>query len=94
MPPLNSKYQCEINFKEDAKLPSPRKPFSLSIPERKALELFIEENLKKGFIRKSKSPIAMGTFLVPKSNDRTVVDFRPVIEIVIDNRNPIPTIED
>lgn len=27
LPPLNSKYQCEINFKTDAKLPSPRKPF-------------------------------------------------------------------
>jgi len=38
----------------------------------------------------------MGTFLVPKSDGeyRTVVDFRPVNEIVVDNRSPIPTIED
>ena len=96
LPPLNSKYQCEIDFKDNVVLPKPRKPFSLSLPERKALAEYIDENLKKGFIRKSKSPIAMGTFLVGKSNGeyRTVVDFRPVNEIVVDNRNPIPCIED
>ena len=96
LPPLNSKYQCEIDLKENAILPKPRKPFSLSLPERTALADFIEDNLKKGFIRKSKSPIAMGTFMVGKSNGeyRTVVDFRPVNEIVVDNRNPIPGIDD
>ena len=96
LPPLDLKYQCEIDFKENAIFPKPRKPFSLSLPERKALSECIEENLKKGFIRKSKSPIAMGTFMVRKKNGeyRTVVDFRPVNEIVLDNRNPIPCIDD
>ncbi len=38
----------------------------------------------------------MGTFLVPKSDGeyRKVVDFRPVNEIIVDNRSPILTIED
>ena len=96
LPPLDLKYQCEIDFKENTILPKPRKPFSLSLPERKALSEFIEDNLNKGFIRKSKSPIAMGTFMVGKKNGeyRTVVDFRPVNEIVLDNRNPIPCIDD
>lgn len=96
LPPLNNKYQCAIEFKKDSILPKPRKPFPLSRPEREALAVFIDDNLKKGFIRKSNSPIAMGTFLVSKSNGeyRTVVDFRPVNEIVVDNRNPIPCIDD
>ena len=96
LPPLNNKYQCAIEFKVNAILPKPRKPFTLSMPERNALAIFIEENLQKGFIRKSKSPIALGTFLVPKPNGeyRTVVDFRPVNDIVVDNRNPIPSIDD
>ncbi len=70
--------------------------FTLSMLELKALAIFITENLQKGFIRKSISPIVMGRFLVPKPNGeyRTVVDFRPVNEIVVDNRNPIPNIDD
>ena len=96
LPPLDSKYQCTIELKDNASLPKPRKPFSLSLPERQALEKFVAENLRTGFIRKSSSPIAMGTFCVKKSNGdfRTVVDFRPVNEITIDNRSPIPCIDD
>ena len=96
LPPLDSKYQCSIELKENAVLPKPRKPFSLSLPEKKALEQFVAENLKTGFIRKSSSPIAMGTFCVKKANGdyRTVVDFRPMNEIAVDNRSPIPCIDD
>ena len=79
----------------------PRRPYRLALPQREALQEFIAENVKKGFIRKSTSPIAMGTFLVAKAGAkesekqfRVVVDFKPVNEIVIDNRNPIPTIDD
>jgi transposase InsO family protein len=96
LPPLTNKYQCSIDFKPDAILPKPRKPFQLSRPESEALATYLKENLATGFIQKSQSPIAMGVFLVKKANGefRTVVDFRPVNEIVVDNRNPIPCIED
>jgi len=50
------------------------------------------DGLRKGILQKSKSPIAMGLFLVAKNNDeqRPVVDFRLVTEIFVNNRNPIP----
>jgi hypothetical protein len=62
LPPLDSKYQCHIRLKDSAVLPKPRKPYSLSLPEKMALQKFVVDNLRTGFIRKSSSPIAMGPF--------------------------------
>lgn len=96
LPELHSKYQCDIVFKENAKLPVPRKAFQMSLPEKRAIEEFIEKGLKTGILEKAQSPIAMGMFLVKKANGdyREVVDFRPVNEITVERRNPIPCIDE
>ena len=64
--------------------------------EIKALEKYIKENLKKGFIRKSKSPADASIFFVLKKNGelRLVVDYRPLNEITIRDSYPLPLIQD
>ena len=57
---------------------------------------FIEENLKKGFIRPSKSPQAATLFFVPKKDGRTrpVQDYRYLNEWTIKNAYPLPRIDE
>jgi hypothetical protein len=96
LPPVHEKYFCCIDFKENYILPKSSKSIPLSRPERIAMEKYIEEGLKKGILKKSSSPIAMSTFMVAKKDGdlRPVVDYRPVNKIVVDNRNPIPCIDE
>ena len=96
LPPVHQKYVCSIDFKENYILSKPSKAIPLSRPERIAMEKYIEEGLLKGILKKSSSPIAMSTFMVAKKDGdlRPVVDYRPVNEIVVDNRNPIPRIDE
>ena len=96
LPPFHSRYQCAIEFKKDAVLPKPQKPYPVSFRQRTVVEQFVNESLRRGTLRKSKSPIAMPMFLVPKKDGdaRPVVDLRLVNEIMVDNRNPMPCIDD
>lgn len=96
LPPVHSKYQCCIEFKKDSVLPKPQKPYPVSFHQRSVVEKYVQEGLKKGSLRKSKSPIAMPLFLVPKKDgdDIPVVDFRLINDIIVDNRNPISCIDD
>ena len=96
LPPVHTKYQCAIDFKKDAALPKAQKPYPVSFRQREVVEKYINDGLRKGTLRQSKSPIAMPMFLVPKKGgeDRPVVDFRLVNEIVVDNCHPMPCIDD
>ena len=96
LPPMHSKYQCAIDFKKDAVLPKPQKPYPVSFRQRTIVEQFIKDGLRKGTLQRSKSPIAMPMFLVPKKDGdaRPVVDLRLVNDIIVDNRNPNPCIDD
>jgi len=93
--PPHRPYDCEIRLKENSKLfYGPIYP--LTDEESKALEKYIKENLKKGFIRKSKSPAGAPVLFVVKKNGelRMVVDFRQLNLITIRDSYPLPLIND
>ena len=62
----------------------------------KALEDFLDENLKKGFIHESKSPQVAPLFFVPKKNGklRLCEDYRYLNKFTIKNTYPIPRTQD
>ena len=62
----------------------------------KALKEYIEENLAKGFIRKSKSPAGAPILFVRKHDGslRLCVDYRRLNAITIRNSYPLPRIND
>uniref|UniRef100_A0AAV1URV2 Reverse transcriptase domain-containing protein n=1 Tax=Peronospora matthiolae TaxID=2874970 RepID=A0AAV1URV2_9STRA len=52
-------------------IPSSRAPFRLSKTEQEALESFVTENLKKGWVEVSNSPWVSNVFGIPKKNHVT-----------------------
>jgi len=93
--PPHRAYDCEIKLKPNSKLYyGPIYP--LTEKESIALKEHIDENLTKGFIRKSKSPAGAPVFFVPKKNGelRMVVDYRKLNDITIRDSYPLPLIND
>ncbi|KAK3524080.1 hypothetical protein QTP70_018012 [Hemibagrus guttatus] len=75
--------------------PVPRgKIYSLSIPEKKAMEEYINEALSQGYIRPSTSPAASSFFFVAKKDGglRPCIDYRALNKITIKFRYPFPLI--
>ena len=66
--PLRKLYDHAIDFMEGAKLPKPAKVYPLSLAERNSLNTWIDEELRKDYIRPSTSPIAAPFFFVKKHN--------------------------
>jgi len=53
---------------ENAKLPKLAKVYLLSLVERNSLDIWIDKELRKGYIHLSTSPIAAPFFFVKKYN--------------------------
>ena len=72
------------------------KIYPLSPVEQKELDAFLEENLKSGRIRPSKSPMASPVFFVKKKDGtlRLVQDYRKLNDMTIKNSYPLPLISD
>ena len=70
--------------------------YSLSEVELKALDDYLKENLKKGFIRPSSSPAGAPILFVKKSDGslRLCVDYRGLNRITRKNRYPLPLIQE
>ena len=68
--------------------------YPLSQTELAALREFLEENLKKGFIRESKSLAGAPILFAPKKDGglRLCVDYRGLNAITVKNRYPLPLI--
>lgn len=68
--------------------------YPLSPNEQVALDEFLEEQKKKGYIRESKSPMSSPFFFVKKKDGtlRPVQDYRRLNEITVKNRYPLPII--
>lgn len=70
------------------------KPKVYPTPQKyqEALKQFIEDNLRKGFIRESSSPLASPLFFIPKPNGdlRPIIDYRGVNNITVKSQYPIP----
>ena len=79
---------------ETGKAPTFGPIYALSEKELKVLRGYLDENLKKGFIRESKSPAGYPILFAPKKDGslRLCVDYRKLNDITIKNRYPLPNI--
>jgi hypothetical protein len=76
--------------------PVSKAPYRMSTPELKELQLQLEDILKKGYIHPSVSPWgAMILFMKKKYGIlRLCIDFRQLNKVTINNKYPLPRIDD
>ena len=81
---------------QEGKQPTFGPIYSLLEAENQALREYLDDNLEKGFIRKSTSPAGHPILFVPKKNGklRLCVDYRALNNITIKNRYPLPRIDE
>lgn len=91
--PESRPYDHAIDLKPNF-VPRNCKVYPLSPKEQQALEEFLEENLWKGYIRPSKSPMASPFFLVYKKDGslRPCQDYCYLNEGTVKNNYPLPLI--
>ncbi|UTT96706.1 hypothetical protein NDA17_003407 [Ustilago hordei] len=93
--PHHTEHDLHLELIEGGK--PPQGPLYLKGPkEMSELRRYLDENLKKGFIRPSKSPAQSPVLFVPKKDGglRLCVDYRGLNEITVKNRAPLPLIEE
>lgn len=68
----------------------------MSANEQEELQRFLEENLAKGYIRPSKSPLSSPVFFIKKKDGklRFIQDYRKLNKITVKNRYPLPLVSD
>ena len=76
------------------KTPTKKPIYPLSRDKAVALAEYVEENERKGFIRKSQSPAGYPILFVPKADGklRLCVDYRALNDITVKNSYPLPLI--
>lgn len=91
LPPLRPQFDLSIELEPNAKLPKSIL-YKMTEVEQKEVKEYIEEMLGKGFIRRSKSPLASPVLFVPKKDGkkRLCVDYRRLNSITIKDRYPLP----
>lgn len=91
--PPHRPYDCPIELLPGAEVPFGR-IFPLTEQELDTLKIYIDENLKKGFIRPSTSPAGAGIFFVEKKDHslRPCIDYRELNKVTIKNRYPLPLV--
>ena len=91
LPPLRPGLDHDIELVREAKLPNSRL-YRMSQPELEVLRKYIDENLKKGYIRPSSSPVASPVLFVKKPSGglRLCVDYRKLNEVTIKDRTTLP----
>ena len=94
MPPSRP-WDHAIELKPGLK-PFAGKIYNLSPDEQKQLEVFLDENLKSGRIRPSKSPMASPFFFIKKKSGelRPIQDYRKLNDMTIKNSYPLPLISE
>lgn len=88
-------YDHAINLKDDF-APRDFKMYPLSPKEQGKLDEFLEDNLRKGYIRPSQSPMASPFFFVGKKDGslRPCQDYRYLNEHTVKDAYPLPLISD
>ncbi|KAL0203584.1 hypothetical protein M9458_001602 [Cirrhinus mrigala] len=91
--PPHRPYDCAIELLPGTSPPK-GKLYSLSVPEREAMEKYISDSLAAGFIRPSSSPAGAGFFFVGKKDGslRPCIDYRGLNNITVKNTYPLPLI--
>ena len=84
-------YDCAIDLLSGT-FPPKGHLYSLSAPERKAMDIYIKDSLAAGIIRPSSSPAGAGFFFVEKKDKtlRPCIDYRGLNDITIKNHYPLP----
>lgn len=93
--PSRKPWDHAIELKPGAE-PFRSKIYPLSPNEQVELDAFLDENLKSGRIRPSKSPMASPVFFIKKKDGslRLVQDYRRLNDMTIKNSYPLPLISD
>ncbi len=86
-------WDCAIDLLPGDSVPK-GKIYPLSLPEQKAMEEYIEEALKQGYIRPSTSPAASSFFFVAKKDRglRPCIDYQALKNITVKFRYPLPLV--
>src|SRR5207247_1566586 len=71
-----------------------RKPYKMSSNDLAEMKVQLQDLLDKGFIRPSSSPWGCSAMFVDKKDQtkRLVVDYRPLNEVTVKNKYPLPDI--
>ena len=91
--PEHSEWDLAIDF-IDEKQPDFMKTYPLNESQSSTLKEYLNDMLKKGYIRNSKSSAGYPVMFVPKKNGklRLVVDYRKLNAITVKDRTPLPLI--
>jgi len=91
--PVRKVWDHAIDVKEDSK-PSKAKVYPLSRNEREEVQKFVDEHLKKGYIRPSKSQQTSPVFFIGKKDGGKciVMDYRKLNRQTVKNNYPLPLI--
>ena len=68
----------------------------MSVNEQAELDKFLEDQLRKGYIVPSKSPLSSPVFFIKKKDGglRLVQDYRALNAMTVKNKYPLPLISD
>ena len=90
--PMHKPYDHAIDLKPETPETIRSKVYPMPVNEQAELDRFLEENIRKGYIIPSKSPIASPVFFVKKKDGRLqlVQDYRKLNEYTVKNRYPLP----
>src|ERR1700749_4859521 len=94
--PESRSWDHRIDLKPDF-IPKRSKLYPLGQKEEEEMNKFIDDNLKKGFIRPSNSPQASPFFFVAKKDSKVLrpcQDYRYLNEYTVKNAYPLPSIDD
>jgi len=91
--PPHRPYDCAIELHPGA-VPPKGRLYSLSAPERRSMETYVNDSLAAGIIRPSTSPAGAGFFFVAKKDKtlRPCIDYRGLNDVTVKNRYPLPLI--
>lgn len=89
--PAHTVYDHAIEIPDNFNPPRP-KAYRMTPDEEVALDKFLKENLDKGYIRPSKSPLVSPFFFVKKKDGklRPVQDYRVLNSVTTPDRYPLP----
>ena len=93
--PMRKAWDHAIDLREGF-VPKKGKIYPLSRVEREEVQEFVKDQLRKGYIRPSKSPQMSPVFFVPKKDGKKgmVQDYRYLNSWTIKNNYPLPLISD
>jgi hypothetical protein len=94
--PTHKAYDHVIDLKPDAPESLRSKVYPMPVNKQAELDRFLEENLKKGYIVPSKSPMSSPVFFIKKKDGKLclIQDYRKLNDISIKNHYPLPLASD